>query len=236
MLKPFSVISAGIGLDFFERAGEWAADHGYPAILGIVAGDGVFPLFPGETVIVTGGTFAAQGTLSLFGVIVAGALGAILGDSIAYWLGRIGGDRIRRFFTRVAGHDRVVAAERMVDRRGSALVFAGRFLPGIRLAINLSCGAGRMTYRRFLIFDSLGAILWSTQAAVLGYIFGAAFKDRPWVGLLIALGVAVGVAAIIAIREKRHVRHEKEQALLDAEGIDGITRSPEAVPVPQQSE
>lgn len=217
MLKLLTFGAASTGLGFFDRVTEWATDHGYLAILGVVAGDGVFPLFPGETVIVTGGTIAATGALTLVGVILAGMAGAVIGDSAAYWIGRAGGEGIRRFFARVAGHDRVLAAERMIQRRGSALVFAGRFLPGIRLAINLSCGAGQMSYRRFVLFDTLGALLWSTQAAVLGYVFGKSFQDRPWIGLLIALGVAGAVAAAIALRERRHIRHEKEQAALEAE-------------------
>jgi membrane protein DedA with SNARE-associated domain len=212
MLKFAAIAAAGSGLGVFDRLTEWATDHGYFAILAIVAGDGVFPLFPGETVIVAGGTLAATGDLALLGVILAGTLGAIIGDSTAYWLGRAGGEGIRRYLARVAGHDRVLAAERMVARRGPALVFVGRFLPGIRLAINLSCGAGQMDYKRFIIFDSLGALLWATQAAVLGYIFGKRFEDRPWIGLLIALGVALAVAGIVTMRERKHIRHEKEQA------------------------
>lgn len=204
-------------MGFFDQFTEWATEHGYWAILAVVAGDGVFPLFPGETVIVTGGTLASTGSLSLIGVILAGAIGAIIGDSCAYFLGRAGGERIRAFFSRVAGHDRVIAAERMVQRRGPALVFVGRFLPGIRLAINLSCGAGQMDYRRFLLFDSLGALFWSSQAAILGYIFGKSFEDRPWIGLLIALGIAVVVAGGVALRERKHIAHEKEQARLEAE-------------------
>lgn len=216
-MMKFFTFSAAAGVGFFDQFTDWATEHGYFAILGIVAGDGVFPLFPGETVIVTGGTLASTGSLSLIGVILAGAAGAVIGDSGAYWLGRAGGDRIRAFFARVAGHDRTVAAERMVQRRGPALVFVGRFLPGIRLAINLSCGAGQMDYKRFLVFDGLGALVWSTQAAVLGYIFGKSFEDRPWIGLLIALGVAVLVAGAITLRERKHIAHEKEQARLEAE-------------------
>jgi membrane protein DedA with SNARE-associated domain len=217
MLKFLTFFTAASGVGFFDQFTDWATDHGYWAIIGVVAGDGVFPLFPGETVIVTGGTLASTGSLSLVGVILAGALGAVIGDSGAYWLGRAGGERIRRFFSRVAGRDRVIAAERMVQRRGPALVFVGRFLPGIRLAINLSCGAGQMSYKRFLIFDALGALFWSAQAGILGYVFGKSFKERPWIGLLIALGVAVLVAAIVALRERKHIAHEKEQARLEAE-------------------
>lgn len=216
MLKFAAVAAAGSGVGFFDRLVDWATDHGYLAIAGIVAGDGVFPLFPGETVVVTGGTLAATGNLSLLGVILAGAIGAVIGDSSAYWLGRAGGVPIRRFFSRLAGHDRVLAAERMVARRGPALVFVGRFLPGIRLAINLSCGAGQMAYKRFIIFDSLGALLWSTQAAALGYIFGKSFESRPWIGLLIALGIALLVGGIVAVRERKHIQHEKERALAEA--------------------
>lgn len=219
MLKFAAVAAAGSALGFFDQFVDWATEHGYWAIVSIVAGDGVFPLFPGETVIVTGGTLAATGHLSLLGVIIAGAVGAIIGDSAAYWLGRAGGEAIRNFFSRVAGHDRVVAAERMVARRGAALVFVGRFLPGIRLAINLSCGAGQMAYKRFIIFDSLGALVWSTQAAVLGYVFGRSFEERPWIGLLIALGIALLVGGIVALRERKHIQHEKAHALAEAEAL-----------------
>ena len=217
LIRHFITFSAAAGVGFFDQFKDWATDHGYWAISAIVAGDGVFPLFPGETVIVTGGTLASTGNLALIGVILAGAIGAVIGDSGAYWLGRAGGDRIRSFFSRVAGRDRVIAAERMVQRRGPALVFVGRFLPGIRLAINLSCGAGQMSYRRFVIFDALGALVWSAQAAILGYVFGKSFEDRPWIGLMIALGVAVLVAGIVAVRERKHIAYEKEQARLEAE-------------------
>jgi membrane protein DedA with SNARE-associated domain len=211
MLKV-GIAAAAAGTGFFDQLVDWAADHGYAAIIAIVAGDGVFPLFPGETVIIAGGTLAATGRLSLLLVILAGAIGAVIGDSAAYWLGRAGGVPIRQFFGRIAGHDRVIAAERMVQRRGPVLVFVGRFLPGIRLAINLSCGAGQMAYRRFLLFDALGALVWSTQAAVLGYIFGKSFERRPWIGLLIALGIALIVAAVVAQRERKHIREEREKA------------------------
>ncbi len=217
MLKFFTFSAAASGVGFFDQFTNWATDHGYFAILSIVAGDGVFPLFPGETVVITGGTLASTGSLNLIAVILAGAAGAVIGDSAAYWLGRAGGDRIRGFFGRRLGHDRVLAAERKVQRRGPSLVFVGRFLPGIRLAINLTCGAGQMDYRRFVIFDALGGLLWSTQAAVLGYIFGKSFESRPWIGLLIALGVAGVVAAAVTLRERRDVAHEKEQAQLEAE-------------------
>jgi len=189
---------------------DWAGRNGYWAIALIVAGDGVFPVLPGETAIITGAVLAADGRLTLWGVIVAGALGAMLGDSTAYWIGRLGGGPIRRLLVRFAGDDRIAAAERMVQRRGPVLVFVGRFLPGIRLAINLSCGAGQMGYGRFFFFDALGATLWATQAALLGYFAGKAFADQLWLALLIALGVALLVGVGVWLYERRQVRRERE--------------------------
>ena len=199
-------------LGFTETIADWAADAGYIAVLLIVAGDGVVPLFPGETSVIAAAVFAADGRLSITLVIVAGAVGAVIGDSTAYWIGRIGGVRIKRAIGKLAGHDRVAAAERMIERQGAALVFVGRFLPGFRLAVNVSCGAGQMRYGRFVTFDSLGAALWSTQAALLGFFLGKAFAGQLWLALLVALGVAGVVAMIVWWRERAHLRRERERA------------------------
>ena len=115
-----------------ERFAEDAAGYGYWAVMLVVAGDGVFPLLPGETAIVAAAVLAADGGLSLPLVILAGAVGAVIGDSTAYWIGRGGRGPIRRWLVRMAGEDRLIAAERMVRRHGAVLVFVGRFLPGLR--------------------------------------------------------------------------------------------------------
>ena len=201
---------------FFQSIGDWAAEYGYLAIFLVVAGDGIFPILPGETSIVAGAVFAAEGDLLLWGVIVVGAVGAVVGGSIAYWVGRGGAPWIRGAVTRMAGEHRTHAAERMVKRHGPALVFTGRFLPGIRIGINMACGAGQMSYRRFLLFDVAGAICWSVQAALIGYFAGKAFANQVWVALVVALGVAGLVALFVIIRERRMVA--REDALEAAEG------------------
>ncbi|WP_217925107.1 DedA family protein [Miltoncostaea oceani] len=209
-------LTAAVGGSFGELA-DAAARFGYWAVLLVVAGDGVFPLFPGETAIVAAAVLAADGTLSLPLVIAAGAVGAVIGDSTAYWTGRRGRGPIRRGVVKVAGAGRIEAAERMVARQGAALVLAGRFLPGIRIAINLSCGAGQMSYRRFLLFDSVGAVLWSTQAALIGYFAGKAFADKPWVAFGVAFAVMAAVGAVIGVRERRHVRRQRAAASSEKE-------------------
>lgn len=199
----------------FSEVKEFANDaaaYGYWAIMLIVAGDGVFPILPGETAIVAAAVLAADGALSLPLVILAGAAGAVIGDSAAFWIGRGGSGPLRRWIGRFAGPDRLMAAERMVRRQGPALVFTGRFLPGIRIAINLSCGAGQMSYPRFLLFDALGGLVWSAQAALLGYFAGRAFADQIWVAFVVAFGVTALVASFVGVRERRRVRREETAA------------------------
>lgn len=210
-VMPFS--ASGVALPaatgFFATIGDWAAEYGYITIFLVVAGDGIFPILPGETSIIAGAVFAAQGDLMLWAVVLVGAVGAVVGDSIAYWVGRGGAPWIRRGVVRMAGERRTAATEGMVRRQGPALVFTGRFLPGIRIGINMACGAGGMSYRRFLMFDAAGAVVWSLQAALIGYFAGRAFADQVWVALAVAVGVAIVVGTIVIFRERKMIAREE---------------------------
>ena len=123
-----------------ESFAENAAGYGYWAVMLVVAGDGVFPLLPGETAIVAAAVLAADGGLSLPLVILAGAVGAVIGDSTAYWIGRAGSGPIRRGIVRMAGEDRLIAAERMVRRHGRHCDRMG--LPGSWVLLHVHQPAG----------------------------------------------------------------------------------------------
>lgn len=225
-----ALAAASIVSDLHDLA-QSAAEYGFIAVLLVVAGDGVFPVLPGETAIVAGAVLAASGTGSLLLIILAGIVGAVIGDSTAFWIGRAGRGWIRRSVGRVAGQERLLAAERMVRRNGPALVVGGRFLPGLRIAINMSCGSGQMSYGRFLMFDAIGATLWSTQAALLGYFAGKAFAEQTWVAFVVAFAVTGLVALTIAWREKRSVRRESEEA---ERGARAAEAPDEIAPLPSQ--
>ncbi len=205
----------------FQGIAEDAAEYGYPAVALVVAGDGIFPLLPGETAIVTAAVLASSGDLNLFLVILAGMIGAMAGDWTAYAIGRAGEGPIKRFVIRVAGRERLEAAESMVARRGPALVFVGRFLPGLRIAINMSCGAGDMRFSRFAVFNALGAAVWSAQAALLGYYAGKAFAEQIWVAFVVAFGITLLVGGAIAYQERRRVKRERERRAREAAEAEG---------------
>lgn len=170
--------------------------------------DAVLPLVPSETVVITAGVVAAGGDLVLPLVVGCAAAGAFAGDNGGYLLGqRYGAGAQRRLFAGEKGTRRFAAAGRQLSLRGGELILVGRFIPGGRTAVTLAAGATHYPWSRFARFDLLAAVLWSSYAALLGFVGGKAFEHAPWTGLLLAVGIAslitVVVEAVRALLRRR---------------------------------
>ena len=79
-----------------------------------------------------------------------------------------------------------------------------------------------MDYRRFLFFDMIGAVLWATQAALLGYFAGKAFADQLWVAFVVAFAVTGIVGGFITIKERRRVRQENAAAAAERDRGESV--------------
>jgi membrane protein DedA with SNARE-associated domain len=165
----------------------------------IAALDVIIPLVPSETSVILAGVIAATGDLVLFAVILFAAGGAVLGDNTAYWIGRKAGPRIVARFFSGERYKRIEWAEKHVVERGGYLIIVGRFIPGGRTAITLSCGLLEMPWRRFIAYDIPAGLLWASYAALLGYFGGKAFEEQPWKGFLVAFAVAIGITGAIEL-------------------------------------
>jgi membrane protein DedA with SNARE-associated domain len=162
--------------------------------------DALVPVVPSETSVITAGVVAAAGDLNLAVVVAAAAAGAFLGDNTAYFVGSRYGVRINeRFFSSEKARGRIQWAQRQVTERGGELILIARFIPGGRTVVTLSCGTLGYPWPRFVIFDAAAALGWALYAALLGYLGGHAFEKAPWKGLLLALGIAFGVAGSIEV-------------------------------------
>jgi membrane protein DedA with SNARE-associated domain len=84
-----------------------------------------------------------------------------------------------------------------VEERGGYLIVVGRFIPGGRTVITLSCGMLEMRWRRFFSFDVVAGLVWATYATMLGYVGGTTFEDEPFKGFLLAFAAALAVAGVI---------------------------------------
>ena len=169
----------------------------YVFLFAIAALDVIIPLVPSETSVILAGVLASTGDLELVLVILFAAGGAILGDNIAYWIGRKTGHRIVDRWFKGERRKQVDWAHKQVQERGGYLIVIGRFIPGGRTAVTLSCGMLEMPWRRFIAFDVAAGLVWGTYAAMLGYVGGSTFEEDPLKGFLLAFVVALGIAGVI---------------------------------------
>ncbi len=184
----------------------------YLALFALALLDGFFPIVPAETSVITAGVFAATGQTNLALVIVVAALGAFAGDHISYLLGYKAGGRIRR---RKAF---VWARDTLAERGGLVLVVA-RYIPGGRTATTLTMGAVRHPLRSFTFFDAIAAVSWGVYSGLIGFFGGMAFEQDPIKGLLLGLGIALSVTAIVEgvrwVRKRRATKASPRRLPVD---------------------
>src|SRR5262249_43668381 len=88
-------------------------------------------------------------------------------------------------------------ARGQLARRGGVIIIVARFVPGGRTATTFTCGLTRYAWRRFAVYSAIAAVIWALYASLLGYFGGRAFEDRPLLALILALGIAFGIAGLI---------------------------------------
>ena len=168
----------------------------YLALFAIAALDAVFPLVPSETAVITAGVLASSGGLELWLVILSAAAGAWLGDNTSYLIGnRIGTPVAHRFFAGERARHRLEWARGQLDERGAIVILLARFIPGGRTAVTFTAGLVRYPWKeRFLPFSIIAGSVWAAYAALLGYLGGKIFEEKPLYGLLLAFGIAGTIA------------------------------------------
>jgi membrane protein DedA with SNARE-associated domain len=197
--------------------------------------DALIPLLPSETAVIALGVATAGSADPRAALLVAlAAFGAFLGDNAAYLLGRrFGPAAARRVFAGERGMRRRGWAERSLHRFGARIIIGCRFIPGGRTAITLTCGMVGYPRRRFVGATACAAVIWASYAFFIGRLGGKAFEDRPWAGLLLALGLTAVISVLIeAIRRAwvwRRSRQERARAAEQA-GPQEHTRTRERTP------
>lgn len=154
--------------------------------------DGFFPPLPSESVMITLAVYSAAGHGPNPWLIFAFALlGAVIGDNISYAIGRHSGLHKLRHANRPRIKRAFDFAERELGKRGGMLIFVGRYIPVGRLAVNVTAGATRFPYKRFVVFDTLACITWAAYSVLVGFAFGKWLKEYPLLGSLLGIGFAV---------------------------------------------
>ena len=204
-----SVLIAASEDGIISRLTDWLVDTSSAqwflmVIFVIALLDSVIPIVPSETTVIIGGVAAGAGDQNLLLVIVAGAIGAFIGDNLAYLIGRsFHGPIARRAERKPSTQRRLNWAAEQVRDRGGLLLVTARFIPGGRTALTISCGLTQQPQRWFVKWVALAVTIWATYAAVLGAIFGRALQDNHTAAFLIAFFTALAINIIIEIVRKR---------------------------------
>ena len=208
-------------LEFFaSNLDSLLATYGYLAVFVFVGVESIGVPVPGETMLVTAAIYAGTtGRLSIFWVIVASSAGAIVGDNIGYGIGRTGGYRLVKRYGRYIRleEDRLRLGQYLFDKHGSKVVFFGRFVSVLRIFAAFLAGVNRMHWRRFLIFNAAGGIVWSTIYGVAAFLLGKQLLQLS--GRVDFALAVVGVAVIIVVivflrRNEARLQREADRAML----------------------
>lgn len=161
--------------------------------------------FPSEVVIVPAAFLAARGELDILGVVLMGTLGSLVGAFVNYSLALFLGkplvySLVRRRWARLflLSEAKLERAEGYFLKHGAVSTFIGRLLPVVRQLISLPAGFVKMNPLSFALFTALGAGIWVSFLAVVGYFFGMSGEEALDLYVKFGLGV-VGVVVFLAL-------------------------------------
>jgi membrane protein DedA with SNARE-associated domain len=206
---------------------------GYAAVFLLVGAESLGVPLPGETTLVAAAAYAGTThRLSVWVIFAVAAAAAILGDTTGYWIGDKGGYRLVRRYGHYVRLDekKLNVARYLFDHHGGAVVFFGRFVSVLRTYAAFLAGTTRMRYRRFLVFNASGGILWAAAYSFGAYYAGSQLA-RASLPVEIGFGgaiLAVVVVGILIMRRKMDVLSERAEAQYGksddgtaSEGADG---------------
>ncbi len=147
---------------------------GYVGIILFMALESSFVPFPSEIVVAPAGYLAYLGKMNIVLVIISGIIGSILGSLVNYWIAnRFGRDFLLKyakyFFINKEKFDKF---DKFFNTHGEITTFVGRLIPVVRQYISFPAGLVRMDLKKFILYTGLGAAIWCTILAFVGYFVG----------------------------------------------------------------
>ena len=180
-------------------------------------------VIPGETAVVVGGFLAYEHRVSLAGILAAGILGAIVGDSVGFAVGERWGDALlARLPRRLVKPEHVTQGKQMITRLGGRAVFAGRWVSVLRALVPGLCGTSGMRYRTFLLWNAIGGVTWATLYTLVGFLAGSAWQRVEHYTSVVSYVLVGVIAAVIVVAVL--LKHRRQRAR------DAQTREQEGLP------
>lgn len=184
--------------------------YGYLAVGGVLFLEDFGIPVPGETILIAAAVYAGAGSLNIAVVVGVAVLAAVAGDNVGFAIGHFGGRRLVERFGRyvLLTPARLETAERFFTRHGGKIIVVARFVEGLRQANGILAGLTGVPWRRFLVFNTLGAVLWVGVWASLGYLagtnIGPVYEKISHYQRYALIALAALLLALLARRLTRH--------------------------------
>lgn len=184
----------------------------YFLVFGILLACGLGLPMPEDVTLFAAGLSAYYGLTNLWLIILISYIGVILGDSIIFFLGATYGRKLTQkwFFHKVLPDERLNVVKQRFHSKGNSLIFAARFMPGLRAPIYFSAGTLHLPYRIFLFYDGLAAFL--SVPTIIGavYYFGDELDQVVrWIKRIEHSIFLVIAGVIVAVLAKWYLTHRK---------------------------
>jgi membrane protein DedA with SNARE-associated domain len=202
---------------------EWIEKlMGYPGIAFLMLLENVFPPLPSELIMPSAGVKAGNGTLNIVGVIIAGGIGSLAGQTLLYYLGHVvGPERFRKGVEKYGSwlaldEDDLDQSQKWFEEHGNKAVLIGRVIPGIRSLISIPAGLSHMPLPKFLLYSAIGTAIWTTALALLGYFLGRNYQDvgryiEPAGKVILGGMLLYFIGQVIRKRRAKGKKDKKEQ-------------------------
>ena len=184
----------------------------YFLIFGILLACGLGLPIPEDITLLVAGLLSYYGLTQVGLMVLVAFLGVVTGDSVIYFLGAHYGRKLTKkwFFHKLLPEDRLDSVRRQFNKKGNRLVFAARFMPGLRAPIFFSAGTLHLPYRVFLFYDGAAALISVPLVICAVYYFGDNLNQVVRYVQRVEHGVVVVVAVVLlAIVGKWYVTHRK---------------------------
>lgn len=157
---------------------------GYIGIFLLIAIENIFPPIPSEVILTFGGYMTTYSNLNVPLVILSATLGSLLGAIVLYAIGKIlNKERLMKIVSGKVGKilhlkkEDIESADKWFDTKGEKCVFFCRFIPIVRSLISIPAGMSEMNIPKFLIYTTIGSLIWNSVLVVVGSIVGKNWEN-----------------------------------------------------------
>lgn len=193
---------------------DWMNQFGYFGVFLLILLENVFPPIPSEVILTLGGFMTTTTSMTKVGVILAATAGSVIGAAILYGIGLLlDVERLEKIvnkygkFLRLTIKD-IHKADAWFDKYGVWAVFFGRLIPLVRSLISIPAGMSNMKFWLFLLFTTLGTLIWNTILVSVGSAVGENWEDIVgymdiYSNIVYVLIAIVGIAFLVWYFKKR---------------------------------